>query len=103
MPKTSEKFGVQELCEHVEDETGEAFTPQQMRAVLRRLAADDVIDRDVTPDKRTRYSWSGPNAKEVKAVVRAIKNGDVVRRPRKKSSTKKKSTAKKKSSKSKKK
>lgn len=68
------EFGTKQLIEHVNKVTGKALDGRGMRIVLRRLASEGVIQRTVGDD-RGRYSFTGPNDPQVKAVVAAIKAG----------------------------
>lgn len=71
-------MGAAWLAEHVNDTLGTDYTPAQIRVVLRRLAADGELEREVGTD-RARYSFTGENDRTVKAVVKAIKAGAVSR------------------------
>lgn len=63
------------LAEHVTEVTGVDIDSRSLRMVLRKMAANDELERVVGED-RSRYTFpKGPNDPTVKAVVRAIKNG----------------------------
>jgi hypothetical protein len=44
--------------------------------VLRKLARDEVIEREIGTD-RSRYTFSGPADPRVKAVLRSVRSGAV--------------------------
>lgn len=66
-------FGTNELLEHVNTKTGKSLDPKALRVVLRQLAEDGVVERTVGED-RARYSFSGVNDPQVKAVVAKVKS-----------------------------
>lgn len=72
-------FGIQELCALIEQETGKAHSPREVRTLLRKMARDNSgrINREITPDNRSRYSWSGEDDPEVQAVIAAITGGEL--------------------------
>lgn len=72
-----EIWGVQDLCKHVKAKTGKDYKPREMRNLLRKMARDGRIDREIIPGNKARYSWDGPNDPEVKAVVKAVKGGEI--------------------------
>lgn len=63
------------LAEHVTEETGTDYTASGVRALLRKLAKDGTLDREVGVE-HTRYSFpKGPNDPTVKRVVSLVKSG----------------------------
>ena len=67
-------FGSKELADHVNAEAGTSYDAYQLRILLRKLAKDGVIKRDETT-ARARYSFTGPEEPQVKAMVEAVKGG----------------------------
>lgn len=67
-------FGTNELAAHVNAETGKSYDAYALRILLRKLAKDGVITRDESTG-RARYSFSGPKDPQVKAIVKAVKEG----------------------------
>lgn len=73
-----EVWGVRQLIAHVKELTGKEYSPREVRTLLRKLAREDgVVNREIIPGNKSRYSWSGPEDKEVKAVIKAIKGGQI--------------------------
>ena len=73
-------FGVKDLCDHVEKETGKKYTTREMRTLIRKMAREDKprVNREVIPGNRSRYDWpKGPKDPEVKAIVAAAKGGEI--------------------------
>lgn len=73
-------FGTNELLAHVNEVTGKEMDGRALRIVLRKLAAEGAVQRTVGDD-RGRYSFSGKNDPQVKAVVAAIKAGATEKKP----------------------
>lgn len=72
----AETKGTAWLVDHVNEQLGTEHPATAIRVVLRRLAKDGKLDREVG-ETRTRYEFSGPNDAIVKAVVKAVKSGAV--------------------------
>jgi hypothetical protein len=41
------------------------------------MARDGRLTREISPQNRSRYSWTGPDDPEVKKIVKAIKGGEI--------------------------
>jgi antitoxin component of RelBE/YafQ-DinJ toxin-antitoxin module len=80
-PKKSTQDGhnSQWLAEHVSQVTGKDVDSRQLRMILRKLAKEGALAREVGED-RTRYSFTGPNDPTVKAVIKAVKEGATERK-----------------------
>ena len=72
------KYGVPWLCQLLSEKFGKTVTPRELRAQLRRMARDNSgrIEREISPDNRNRYSWTGPKDPEVLAVIAAYEGGE---------------------------
>lgn len=68
------EFGTKELAEHVNAETGKTYDAYALRILLRKLAKEGVITRDDSTG-RARYSFTGPKDPQVKAIIKAVKEG----------------------------
>lgn len=71
-------FGTSELLEHVNAKTGKSLDAKSLRVHLRKLAEEGVVERVVGED-RARYSFTGVNDPQVRAVVQAVKAATVKR------------------------
>lgn len=68
-------YGASWLAEYVNEELNTEFTAANMRVILRKMAADGDIEREVGTD-RARYSFTGENDKIVKAVLKRVRSGE---------------------------
>lgn len=68
------EFGSGWLAEHVNSEAGTSHTPYTLRILLRKLTAEGTLKRDESQG-RARYSFTGPEDPQVKAIVEAVKSG----------------------------
>lgn len=71
------EFGASDLAAHLSEVTDKVISARDLRTLLRKMARDGRITREITPGNRTRYSWSGPNDPEVKMIVKSVKGGEL--------------------------
>jgi hypothetical protein len=77
-PKEDDVWGVRALIEHVKETTGKEYNPREVRTLLRKLAREGGgVDREIIPGNKSRYEWTGPTDPEVKAIIKAIKGGQI--------------------------
>lgn len=79
-PAEDEVWGVRNgLIPLIKEKTGKDYTPREIRTLLRKMAREDNarIDREIIPGNKSRYAWDGPNDPEVKAILKAVKGGEV--------------------------
>lgn len=67
-------FGSPELASYVTEKTGENYSARDIRMLLRKLAKDGKLAREVGVDKQ-RYEFTGPNDATVKLVLKMIQDG----------------------------
>jgi hypothetical protein len=72
---TAPKFGSAELAAYITESTGEKYDGRGIRMLLRKLAKDGKLDRQVG-EPRDRYSFTGPNDPTVKQVLAMVKSGE---------------------------
>lgn len=70
-------FGVADLAAHLAEETGKKVTTRELRMLIRKMARDGRVDREIIPGNRSRYDWSGLNDPEVKRIIKAFKAGEL--------------------------
>lgn len=70
-------FGVADLVALIKTKTGKDTTTRELRTLLRKMARDGRLDREIIAGNRARYDWSGPNDPEVKAVLKAFTAGEL--------------------------
>jgi hypothetical protein len=73
-------FGVSDLAKWLTEKTGKKVTPRELRTLIRKMARDNSgrVNRVITAGNRTRYDWpDGLRDPEVKAIVKAFKDGEL--------------------------
>lgn len=72
-------FGIRDLCNLIKSETGQDLEPRAVRVLIRKMARDDSgrVEREIKAGNRERYNWTGPNDPEVRAIVEAVKGGEL--------------------------
>ena len=70
-------FGAAALAALLEKKTGKKVSTRELRTLLRKMARDGRLNREIIPGNRARYDWTGPNDPEVKAVVKAFTAGEL--------------------------
>lgn len=73
-------FGVSDLAKWLTQKYGKKVTPRELRTLIRKMARDgsNRVDRVITAGNRTRYDWpEGLKDPEVKAIVKAFKDGEL--------------------------
>lgn len=83
-PKKSKKaadddvvFGASDLARLASKGREKPITPRDLRTLLRKMARDGRLEREITAGNRTRYSWSGPDDPEVKKILKALSAGEL--------------------------
>jgi hypothetical protein len=72
-------WGVRQLIALLKEKTDKEYSPREVRTLLRKMAREDNarINREIVAGNKSRYSWSGPNDPEVKAVLKAVGAGEI--------------------------
>jgi len=70
-------FGASDLAKLLSEKTDKTITARDLRTLLRKMARDGRLDREITAGNRSRYSWSGPNDPEVKQIIKAVTSGEL--------------------------
>lgn len=72
-------FGASDLAKLASEVTGKNYDARAIRQLLRKMAREETprINREIVPGNKSRYNWSGPDDPEVKAVLKAIKGGEI--------------------------
>lgn len=72
------KFGASDLAKLASDQSEDkTYDAKTIRTLLRAMARDGRLDREISPQNRTRYSWEGPDDPEVKVILKAIAAGEI--------------------------
>src|SRR6478609_620885 len=64
--ETEPTFGVADLVKLIKEKLGKDTTTRELRTLLRKMARDGRLDREIVAGNRARWEWSGPNDAEVK-------------------------------------
>lgn len=72
-------FGVADVCLLLSKDKDKKVTPRELRQLIRKMAREETprVNREIKAGNRSRYSWSGPNDPEVKAIVAAFNGGEL--------------------------
>ena len=70
-------FGVSHLVALIKEKTGRDTTTRELRTLLRKMARDGRLNREIIAGNRARYDWSGPRDPEVVAVLKSFKAGEL--------------------------
>lgn len=70
-------FGVADLAAHLSEKHNKKITTRELRMLIRKLARDGRVDREIIPGNRSRYDWSGLTDPEVKRIIKAYEAGEL--------------------------
>ena len=70
-------FGVADIVTLITEKLGQTTTTRELRTLLRKMARDGRLDREIVPGNRARWEWAGPNDPEVKEILKAFKSGEL--------------------------
>jgi cobalamin biosynthesis Mg chelatase CobN len=71
-------YGAAHLAKDASKVAGKEIKPRDLRTLLRKMARDGRIQRDIVAGNRSRYDWpEGRQHPEVKKVLRAIRDGEL--------------------------
>ncbi len=74
---TEDVFGVTQIAEIIQTRTGKVVKNRDLRTLLRKMANDGRLEREIIAGNRTPWSWSGPEDPEVELIVEAFENGEL--------------------------
>lgn len=70
-------FGVSDICELIRVRTGKVVKTRDLRTLLRKMARDGRLDREIVAGNRDRWVWDGPEDPEVDAILAAYEAGEL--------------------------
>lgn len=70
-------FGVSDIAEIIKVRTGKAVKPRDLRILLRKMARDGRLDREIVAGNREPWVWSGPEDPEVDKILEAYEGGEL--------------------------
>lgn len=72
-----EIFGVASIVDIIEVKTGKKIKTRDLRTLLRKMARDGRLNREIVAGNRERWVWSGPDHPEVQAIIEAFEAGEL--------------------------
>lgn len=75
--ETETVFGVSDIAELIKVETGDEVKTRDLRTLLRKMARDGRLDREIVPGNRERWTWTGPEDPEVAKIITAYTDGEL--------------------------
>lgn len=72
-----EVFGVSDIVELIKVKTGKTVKTRDLRILLRKMARDGRLDREIVAGNRNRWVWSGPEDPEVDTIIEAFEAGEL--------------------------
>jgi len=76
-PVEDEIFGVADVAQLIEVKFGKVVKTRDLRTLLRKMARDGRLDREIVAGNRDRWVWSGPEDAEVEKILDAYEAGEL--------------------------
>lgn len=70
-------FGVADVAELIKIETGEEVKTRDLRTLLRKMARDGRLTREIVAGNRARWEFDGPEDPSVLKIIDAYKEGEL--------------------------
>jgi hypothetical protein len=70
-------FGVADIAEIIKVKFGKDVKTRDLRTLLRKMARDGRLNREIVAGNRERWVWSGPQDPEVEQILEAYENGEL--------------------------
>lgn len=70
-------YGVSDVADLIQTKTGKTVKTRDLRTLLRKMARDGRLDREIVAGNRARWEFDGPNDKRVEAIVEAFESGEL--------------------------
>lgn len=75
--ETEEIFGVADVVALIKTKLKKDTTTRELRTLLRKMARDGRLDREIIAGNRTRWEFAGPDDPEVLAILKAFGEGEL--------------------------
>jgi len=72
-----EVFGVAGVADLIKVRTGKTVKTRDLRILLRKLARDGRLDREIVAGNRARWEFDGPDDPRVATILEAYDNGEL--------------------------
>lgn len=76
-PEVEATFGVGDVAELIQVRTGKLVKNRDLRTLLRKMAKDGRLDREIIPGNRTPWVFEGPEDPQVEAIIEAYEAGEL--------------------------
>lgn len=73
----AEIFGVAQVAELIQVRTGKEVKTRDLRILLRKLARDGRLDREIVAGNRARWEFDGADDPRVEVIIEAYENGEL--------------------------
>jgi hypothetical protein len=70
-------FGVSDVADLIQVRTGKVVKTRDLRTLLRKMARDGRLDREIIAGNRERWVWSGAEDPEVEKIIEAYEAGEL--------------------------
>lgn len=70
-------FGVADIVELIRVKTGKVTKTRDLRILLRKMARDGRLDREIVAGNRNRWEWTGPEDPEIDKIIEAFEAGEL--------------------------
>lgn len=74
---TEVEFGVSDIAELISVKFNKVVKTRDLRTLLRKMARDGRLNREIVAGNRDRWVWTGPNDPEVDTILDAFENGEL--------------------------
>lgn len=76
-PAEEPTFGVAGVAELIKERTGQVVKTRDLRILLRKLARDGRLNREIVAGNRARWEFDGPEDPAVSVIIEAFENGEL--------------------------
>lgn len=70
-------FGVSDVADLIQVRTGKVVKTRDLRTLLRKMARDGRLDREIVAGNRARWEFEGPTDARVEAIIEAYEAGEL--------------------------
>lgn len=72
-----ELWGVRQLMDLIKAKYDKEYGPREVRTLLRKLAREGKLEREIIPGNKVRWGWTGPDDPEVALILKSVKGGSI--------------------------
>lgn len=76
-PTEETTFGVADVATLIKERTGKEVKTRDLRILLRKMAKDGRLNREIVAGNRARWEFEGADDPAVAAIVEAFENGEL--------------------------